>query len=398
VLDATAWTVIDARTGEALASRGADRRLPIASATKLMTAYLTLAELPLTRQVRAVPYAAIPGESLLGLTAGERVSVRDLLYGLILASGNDAAVTLASAVSGSEPAFVRQMNVRASALGLSDTHYSNPIGLDEPGNYSSAADLVALGRRLLGGRAFRRISDTEEASLPSLDPPETIPTRNTLLLGDPSATGIKTGHTLGAGYVLVGSARRDGVELISAVLGASSELDRDIETSELLDYGFSLYRQRGPVRAGRSLARVDIRYTDEALPLVASRNVRLGVRKDQRIEVSIQGPEEVTGPIRKGAKLGMATVTVDGRRVARVPLRAGRQVSKASVLTRAQSVAGDWIAVILIAASAIMIGVFVARRRRRLGKAEKEEDILISREQRRSERECQRREREEGSV
>ena len=205
-----------------------------------MTAYLALQELPLAKRVRAAPYAAIPGESLLGLRAGERISVRDLLYGLILRSGNDAAETLAVAAAGSEPRFVRQMNLRAAALGLADTHYSNPIGLDEPGNYSSAADLLALSRRLLEIPAFARIARSRSAVLRSLRPPETIYTRNTLLLRAGWANGVKTGHTLGAGYVLVGSGRRDGVELISAVLGAPSEGQRDTESLDLLDYGFSL--------------------------------------------------------------------------------------------------------------------------------------------------------------
>jgi D-alanyl-D-alanine carboxypeptidase (penicillin-binding protein 5/6) len=240
--------LVDSRTGEPLSGHDEASQVPIASATKLMTAYLALKELPLGKVVRAAPYSAIPGESLLGLSAGEPVSVRDLIYGLILRSGNDAAVTLAVAVSGSEQAFVREMNLRAAALGLSDTHYSNPIGLDEPGNYSSASDLVALSRRLLEIPAFARIADSERAVLRSLDPPRTIYTRNTLLLREPWASGIKTGHTLGAGYVLVGSGERRGVELISAVLGAPSEVERDLDTLELLEYGFSVYQRRVPIR------------------------------------------------------------------------------------------------------------------------------------------------------
>ena len=116
-----------------LASHAAAEQLPIASTTKLMTAYVALQELPLGKMVRAAPYHPIYGESLLGLRAGQRISVRDLLYGLILRSGNDAAYDLARAAAGSEARFVRQMNLRAAALGLSDTHYANPIGLDERG-------------------------------------------------------------------------------------------------------------------------------------------------------------------------------------------------------------------------------------------------------------------------
>jgi D-alanyl-D-alanine carboxypeptidase len=146
-LDARAWALIDARSGDVLASHAASQRLPIASTTKLMTAYVAMEELALNTIVRAAPYEAIYGESLLELRPGERVSVRDLLYGLILRSGNDSAYDLALAAAGSEDAFVRQMNLRAAALGLSNTHYANPIGLDEAGNHSSALDLAALARR-----------------------------------------------------------------------------------------------------------------------------------------------------------------------------------------------------------------------------------------------------------
>ena len=172
-LDARAWILVDARTGDVIARHEATERLPIASTTKLMTAYLALHELRLRKQVRAAPYAAIPGESLLGLKAGERVSVRDLLYGLILRSGNDAAYTLSRAAAGTEARFVRQMNRRAAALGLADTHYSNPIGLDEAGNYSSAEDLAVLTERLLRIPVFARIADSRRAHLPTLDPPAT---------------------------------------------------------------------------------------------------------------------------------------------------------------------------------------------------------------------------------
>ena len=132
-------------------------RRPIASTTKLMTAYLALERLGMHSQVPAAPYFPIPGESLLGLTPGDSVTVRDMIYGLILASGNDAAQSLAVAVSGTEPAFVREMNRAAVRLGLADTHYGNPIGLDEPGNYSTAADLAAFSRLLMKRRFLRQV-------------------------------------------------------------------------------------------------------------------------------------------------------------------------------------------------------------------------------------------------
>jgi D-alanyl-D-alanine carboxypeptidase (penicillin-binding protein 5/6) len=312
--------------------------------------------------VLAAPYSAIYGESLLELPPGERVSVRDLLYGLILRSGNDAAYVLALAAAGSERAFVEQMNLRAAALGLSNTHYANPIGLDEAGNYSSARDLTALGRRLLRIGAFARIARARRAELRSLRPPRRIATLNDLLLRIPWATGIKTGHTFGAGYVLVGSGRRKGVELVSAVIGTPTETERDLATQRLLEYGFSRYRRAVPIEAGEELAAAEIRYSGGELALRAPRGVAVGVRRDQRLSVSVATPGEVEGPIRRGAALGEATVSVDGIRVARVALRAAHAVPEASVLERARSFAGDNPIAVLLAGFVILMGAVVLRR------------------------------------
>ncbi len=254
-IEARAWTIINARTGEPLASHAAARQLQIASTTKLMTAYVALKELPLDRIVRAAPYEAEYGESLLGLRPGQRISVRDLLYGLILRSGNDAAYDLARAAAGSEAAFVLQMNEYAAALGLADTHYANPIGLDQRGNHSSARDLATLTRRLLRIPAFARIADSRSALLRSVRPPRRIETINELLHEAPWITGVKTGHTFGALYVLVGSGRREGVELISVVIGAPSDEDRYGDALELLDYGFDQY-PRLPIPSRQELRAV----------------------------------------------------------------------------------------------------------------------------------------------
>ena len=361
-LEARAWALIDARTGTVLASHAAGRRLPIASTTKLMTAYVALQELPLDKVVRAAPYSAIYGESLLELQPGQRISVRDLLYGLILRSGNDAAYDLALAAAGSEDRFVRQMNQRAAALGLADTHYANPIGLDEPGNYSSARDLSVLGQRLLRIPAFAKIADARSATLRSLRPPRRIDTLNDLLYLAPWATGVKTGHTFDAGYVLVSSGKRKGVELISAVIGTTTETGRDLESMKLLEYGFSRYERRVPIHAGERLARPSIRYADGELPLRAARTVAVGLRRDQRLSVAVRAPGEVEGPIRRGAVLGRAAVYVDGLRAAAVPLRAGRSVPEASTLDQVQSFLGaDWI-LVAIAVCVILVGAILLRR------------------------------------
>jgi len=305
-IEARSWALVNATTGAMLTSHAASRRLPVASTTKLMTAWVVLHELPLDRIVRAAPYHPTYGESLLGLRPGQRISVRDLLYGLVMRSGNDAAYDLALAAAGSEARFVRQMNQRAAALGLSDTHYANPIGLDQKGNYSSARDLAALTRRLLAIPVFARIADSRQAVLRSVHPRRRISSINELLWMAPWVNGVKTGHTFGAGYVLVGSGRRKGVELISVAVGAQTDEDRFSDDLHLLEYGFSRYPRPTPIRAG------------EAIPVPA------------------------------------------------VPLPAGPALHRASAFDRVGSFVGDNAIFISLAAFAILLGlVFLWRRRRR---------------------------------
>lgn len=364
-IEARAWALIDARSGEVLASHALARRLPVASTTKLMTAYVALHELPLDRIVRAAPYEAEYGESLLGLRAGQRISVRDLLYGLILRSGNDAAYDLARAAAGSTQRFVAQMNRYAAALGLADTHYANPIGLDQRGNHSSAGDLVALTRRLLAIPVFARIAASREAVLRSVRPRRRIDSINELLSLAPWVTGVKTGHTFGARYVLVGAGRRKGVELIAAVIGTETDEERFDDTLGLLEYGFAGYRRRAPIHAGQSLAGPSIRYAGGELPLRGARTVAVGLRRGQRLSVAVRAPEEVEGPIRRGAVLGRAVVRVDGLHAASVSLRAGRAVPEASAWEKARSFLEGRLLWIVLALSGILIAAFFLRRRTR---------------------------------
>jgi len=343
-LQARSWGVIDARSGDVLASHALGEELPVASTTKLMTAYVAMKEMPLDKIVRAAPYDAEYGESLMGLRTGERISVRDLLYGLILLSGNDAAHTLAIAAAGSQARFVAQMNRYAAALGLSHTHYANPIGLDEKGNYSSAGDLMTLTRQLLREPAFAKIADSRSALLRSVQPRRRIESINELLQMAPWVTGVKTGHTFGALYVLVGSGQRHGISLISTVVGAWTDEERFDGNLALLDWGFHQYRHKLPIRRGQDLADPEIRYSGGALPLRAERPLAVGVRRGQKLEVRVEAPHEVEGPLRRGAKLGRASVFVEGREIGSVSLRAGRAVEKASAFDRARAFFADnWI-------------------------------------------------------
>jgi D-alanyl-D-alanine carboxypeptidase (penicillin-binding protein 5/6) len=362
-IEARAWALIDARTGEVIAAHRGNRELPIASTTKLMTAYVTLKEDPLAKIVRAQPYEPEYGESLMGLRVGQRISIRDLLYGLILRSGNDAANTLAIDVAGSVPRFVDQMNRYAAALGLSRTHYANPVGLDQKGNYSSARDLATLTQHLLRIPAFARIANSESAVLRSVRPRRRITTINELLSLAPWINGVKTGHTFGALYVLVGSGRRKGVELISDAIGAPSDEDRFADNLRLLDYGFRQYQRRLPVHAGQELAGPSIRYSGGELPLRAARSVAVGLRKDQKLSLEVRAPGEVEGPIERGTVLGQATVFVDGLVAGRVALAAGRSIPRASAFDRARGFVGGHLIPIALAVFVILMGGVLLYRR-----------------------------------
>jgi D-alanyl-D-alanine carboxypeptidase (penicillin-binding protein 5/6) len=358
-LDATAWILIDARDGTVLAAKDEAKTVPIASTTKMMTAYLALDHFRgnLDALVKAPPYDALPAESVLGLNGGEQMSVDDLLTAMMLPSANDAAFALADGVSGSVPAFVEEMNQAAADLGLMDTGYANPIGLDDPGNGSSARDLASLATELMDNKRFRKIVAQPSATLETGDMPRTVETRNTLLLSDPTVDGVKTGHTLGAGYVLVASAERDGIPLISVVLGASSEAGRDVATAELLDYGAAQYKKRTAVPRGEELGTIPVTEGDpESLTLEAGKPLKVTARADQEIAVELEAPVAVEGPIPAGDRLGEATVFLDGEPVGKVPAVAAFAIAEPGWLERS----GGVVAVALIAGGLILLAVAIA--------------------------------------
>jgi serine-type D-Ala-D-Ala carboxypeptidase (penicillin-binding protein 5/6) len=365
-LDAKAWILIDPRDDAVLASKAPNKRLPIASTTKLMTAYLALKRLKPNQTIRAPNYhASNSAEITLGLRAGERMRVRDLLYGLLLPSASDAAETLAVGVSGSVPAFVTAMNQTAQRLGLSDTHYANPIGLDDPDNYSSAHDLVTLASILLRNKLFARIVNSPSAELHSGDHPRTVTSRNTLLGEVPWVNGVKTGHTLGAGYVLVGSGTQDSTTLISAVLGTPSESARDADTLKLLQYGFSLYHPVEEVSQGEQLADPRLDWRHDHLELVAQRALPVNAREGQSVATQVSAPDEVSGPVEKGQGLGRVTVTVDGKVAAASPLVAAHAVDAATTLDKVVWTAQNPLVLIALGAIVILVGVLLTVRGRR---------------------------------
>jgi serine-type D-Ala-D-Ala carboxypeptidase (penicillin-binding protein 5/6) len=366
---ARAAIVLEASTGQIAYQRNAHDRRSIASTTKMMTALVTLQRADLDDVIRASDYRPAPIESQIGLRPGERMTVRDLLRGLLLASGNDAAMALADGVSGSRGAFVRQMNRQAGVLGLRDTHFANPIGLDEEGNYSTADDLAHLAIALRREPFARETMDRTRATLQTGSRPRTVVNRNTLVRTVPDVDGVKTGHTQGAGYVLVGSATRDGITVVSVVMGEPSEALRDADSLTLLRYGLSSFRYATGLRKGTVLARPKLAFRDQHVDLVAATDVRRIVRRGQRFTVRVENvPAELRGPIPRRARIGTAVVRLDGRVVDRVPLLTASAVAEASLGDRLRDTLGGvgGLVVVPIVAVALLAGsllTMVLRRR-----------------------------------
>ncbi|HEY0277920.1 MAG TPA: D-alanyl-D-alanine carboxypeptidase family protein [Solirubrobacterales bacterium] len=356
---AKAWALVDGRTGEVLTSHAGNERRLVASTTKLMTAYVAMKDLPLKKIVHAQPFEYEYGDSVMGLRPGQRISVHDLLRGLIMLSAGDAAHTLAIESAGTVKKFVGQMNRYAAALGLTNTHYENPIGLNSPRNYSSALDLATLTEELLRIPAFAKIADAREATLKSMRPVEHIHSINQLLEYAPWVTGVKTGHTWKAGYVMVGSGEKKGIRLIAVDIDAPTDETRFSDAFELLRWGFGQYHRGTAIKKGEEFASPAIRYSGGELPLVAGRSLMVRLRKGQKAEVSVDAPAKVTGPIRRGTPLGSATVTVNGLRAGSVPLVASRGIPAASGFDKARGFVGEHTVTLAIAACAILIAAML---------------------------------------
>ena len=358
-----AVVVVDARTGERLHAVNAGRERPIASATKLMTALLTLERAELDDVFPAARYAASPVESKIGLAPGERMTVRDLLTALLLESANDAAATLAERVAGSREAFVREMNRRAVTLGLRDTSYANPIGFDDPDNHSSARDLATLARELLANREFARIVDLPMATLRSGARTRVIDNRNVLVQRYPFVSGVKTGRTLGAGYVLVGSGAAGGASVITVTLGAPSEAARDKDTLALLRWGLEQFHRVQVLRPEKVLARIDVNYRDEDAEVGAGRPVALVLRRGEKAKTVLDAPDELDGPLAEGERVGWVEVQRGGRTVRRVALVTLAEVEGAGPVRKVVRTLGTLLIVAIVLG--IVLSVILAMRRRR---------------------------------
>jgi len=340
---ARAWILVNPETDEVLASRNADVRLPMASTTKMMTALVAVERSRPDERVRISASAAAVGESSASLVAGERIRMRDLLAGVLVASGNDAAVAVADAVGGSQQGFVRLMNARAAALGLRDTRFANPHGLDARGHYSSARDLASLGEALMAEPQLRAIVGRRRAVIPGPDGNGTrvLEGKNLLLDINPEADGVKTGQTARAGYTLVAHAERPalGTDLFAVILGSPGELQRARDASRLLDWGFRQYARPYLVRRGEAKVRVRVRQRPGVTLLLRAGGppLRETIRLGRPVIEAVEAPREVIAPVSKGQVVGRVVIRQDGRVLGTRPLVADAAVAAPGVVERLRS-------------------------------------------------------------
>jgi D-alanyl-D-alanine carboxypeptidase (penicillin-binding protein 5/6) len=227
------------------------------------------------------------------------------------------------------------MNRRARQLGLRNTHYANPIGLDAPGNYSSARDLATLARRLMADPTFAAIVDRPAATLRSGDHLRTIRNRNLLIGRHRFVDGVKTGHTITAHYVLVGAAHGNGGKVVSVVLGEPSEGARDVDTLALLRWGIDQYRRVTVLRPGRTVAYADVAYHDHLrIPLTTRRAATFTLHRGERLATRIHAPKQLEGPIAAGRRVGSVDVLYLGRRVKTLGLVTARAVPGSTLIAR----------------------------------------------------------------
>jgi len=318
-INAASAVLADLETGQVLFDLDRNERRAIASVTKIMTALLVVERADLTDVVTVSEGAAsgrVSGISGLGLVAGERIRVDELLYALLLQSANDAAVALAEHVSGSVDAFVDDMNARAEQLGMTRTLFTSPNGLDDTG-YSSAADLVRLTRAAYGTRGFASVVATRFHTVESLDAkPRIVQNRNVLLWLYPGAIGVKTGYTSPAGFCLVAAAQRGDERLVAVVLGAPGEPFS--AAAALLNYGFDAFERRTLLREGERLD--DVVVGGRSLSVSAGENVRGLIPSAATVSRTVELEPHVAFPPARGEEIGIVRVSAGGRTVGEVPL------------------------------------------------------------------------------
>jgi D-alanyl-D-alanine carboxypeptidase (penicillin-binding protein 5/6) len=339
-INAGAWALEDTETGLYLAGKNPDKRLPIASTTKIMVALVVLdrgvnldEEVTVSTQAERFVGSVY---SNVGLISGERLSLRELLEAALIPSGTDAVYALAEHLGGGGGKagvenFVVEMNQEAKRMGLENTHFEDPAGLDSPKHYSSASDMAQIARAAMGYPEFRDIVDTEEATISTPDREIDLLTTNNLLYIYQPATGIKTGTSPEAGPSLIASAKEGDESYIAVLLDANGDQYRFSAAQNLLDYGFADYEREALISEGKEYEEVGLPYRrEESVGLVAAKDVPglvgPGLEVERRTTTDEPPPEA-----RAGEELGTIEVLVDGKSVGSAPLVTEKGYEEASL-------------------------------------------------------------------
>ena len=339
LLSANSYLLFDHTSGEVLAAKDPDKRIEPASLTKMMTAYIVASEIKrgsisLDEPVIISAAAqAMPGSRMF-IEADTVVPVEDLLRGLIIQSGNDASVALAEHIAASERGFVDIMNRMAQTLGMSGTRFANASGLPHPDHYTTANDLGKIASAIIREhpQTYKLYSEREFTYNDI-----TQKNRNTLLWRDESVDGMKTGHTNAAGYCLVASAVRDGMRLISIVLGTGSDKARIAESQRLLNYGYRFFKTRRVYAAGEQISEARIWMgQSESLGLGVAQDLYLTLPRDSfdTLQSTIEVADYIRAPMRIGQKLGRSVLMADNQIVGEVPLLALQKVEQGGIFLR----------------------------------------------------------------
>lgn len=321
--------LIDEGSGRILYQKNANMRMSPASLTKIMTALLVIENGNLDKQVHISKRAAETGESSIWLETGEVLTRRELLYALMLNSANDAAVALAESVDGSVEKFVQRMNTRARQLGLRNTHYRNPHGLEAPDHYTTAYDLAFLTRQAMADPLFKKVVATRTAEIPWAGHPwkRQLFNKNRLLYRYSGAIGVKTGYTRIAGNCLVGAAQRGSLRLIVVVLNSSQVYD---DAEKLLDYGFDHY-QGYPLKVDKKSLKIKvIGGRSRTLSLIPERDVVVAVAPSERERLSyrVSLPGSIQAPVKRGALIGSLRILLKGKEIGNINLLASSDIGK----------------------------------------------------------------------
>lgn len=327
IIGAKSYLLIDGNTGAELASLKADERLAPASLTKLMTAYavfraLREEQIALTDQVTVSEKAWRTQGSRMFIEVGKQVSVEELLLGMIVQSGNDASVALAEHTAGTEEVFAQLMNQYAAEIGMTASNFRNSTGLPEDEHYSSARDLAKLARAIVKEFPdYYAWYSVRSYKYNDIDQPN----RNSLLWRDESVDGMKTGFTDDAGYCLVSSAKRDGMRIISVVLGTSSEKSRIDGSQALLNYGFRFFETRLLYRAGEPVTQARVWKAEKELtPIGLPDDLYVTIPRGSfdNVESVLNMPATLMGPVAEGQPLAELLVSLNGSELINAPLRA----------------------------------------------------------------------------